>query len=162
MEIKESTEQSTTKSWLNTIYQHQLVNNGPSNNAQKEEIIVALGGIDQIVSNLLESNTILNEKSLFSIHNIIANAHNYTQTNTINKTNSANIEDKGYKKTLTFRFNDKDILLYNICMFNKKIATNIINLLHNKITKIVLTMIFFHNGILTVFLLLHMVSQQIW
>eukprot|EP01083_Nonionella_stella_P211291 764117_1 len=121
MEIKDSTEQPITKSVLNKIHQHQLVNNAPSNNVQKEAIIVALGGIDQIVSNLLESNAILNDKSLFSLYNIITNTHYYTQATTIIKTNSANIEDKGYKKTLTFRFNDKDILLYNICMFNKKI-----------------------------------------
>eukprot|EP01084_Bolivina_argentea_P308151 532755_1 len=139
-ESKHNTQHKISKSLLKTIHDRQLMN-GVSNNKQKEEIISTLGGIDQILSRLLKSNVNFNDKQLQSLHHIITHTNNnYKTTNIINKTHN-NIEDKGYKRKLEFTFNDNDILLYKI--FTEQTAINIINILNNKITKILLAMIVF-------------------
>eukprot|EP01084_Bolivina_argentea_P283920 486404_1 len=100
MEANKNTEEHITKSTLKTIHDRQLMN-GQSNNLQKEAIISTLGGIDQILSDLVESNAHFNHKQLQSLHNIITGSYNNTQTNTINiNTTTKNIEDKGYERRL--------------------------------------------------------------
>eukprot|EP01084_Bolivina_argentea_P299736 516696_1 len=152
---KDDTQNHITKCLLKTIHDKQLMR-GLSNNKQKEAIISTLGGIDEILSNLLESNVNFNDKQLQSLHHIITHTNNnYKTTNIINKTHN-NIEDKGYKTQLKFTFNDNDILLYKI--FTKQTAINIINILNNKITKIVLAMIVF----VAVVLAISSVSEDVW
>eukprot|EP01084_Bolivina_argentea_P301745 520644_1 len=107
-----------TKCLLKTIHDRQLTN-GPSNNKQTEEIILTLGGIDEILSKLLKSNVHFTDKQLKSLHHIITHPDNDYKTNVIN-TIHKNIEDKGYKRQLKYTFNDNDILLYKI--FTKQTA----------------------------------------
>eukprot|EP01083_Nonionella_stella_P135505 412210_1 len=135
METKD--EQYITKSLLKSLHHKQLMRN-ESNNMNKEAILSTLGGIDKLLSTVLESNAILTQNQLDSLHIIIHNTQP-KQTNTISKS-STNIEDKGYTQKLKFTFNDNDILLNSI--FKQRTATNIIHGLNHKITKSILMIVF--------------------
>eukprot|EP01084_Bolivina_argentea_P274034 466947_1 len=139
IDSKDYTEGRITKCSLNTIHSQHLMT-GLSNNKQKEAILSTLGGIDETLSTLLESNVYFSDKQLQSLHYIITHPNKVVkdQTTIINKTDN-NIEDKGYYRKLKFIFNDNDILLYKI--FTKQTAVIIINILNNKITKIGLALI---------------------
>eukprot|EP01084_Bolivina_argentea_P291213 500490_1 len=141
---KDNTQNNMTKSLLKTIHDQQLTN-GLSNNKNKEAIISLLGGVDELLSNLFQSNFNFNDKQLQSLHHIITHPNNDYQTNMINKIDNS-IEDKGYKRKLKFTFNDNDILLYKI--FAQQTATTIINILNSKIIKILLVLMVFTGNIL--------------
>eukprot|EP01084_Bolivina_argentea_P301744 520643_1 len=142
-----------TKRMLKTIVDRQRMN-GLSNNRQREAIISTLGGIDDILYNLLESNVNFSDSQLKSLYHIITHPFKQYQPAAINKTQK-NIEDKGYKRNIKFTFNDDDILLYHI--FRKKTATNIINILNSKIIKGVLVIMY----LLTIPLAILSVSQYV-
>ncbi len=55
MEHNEYTQDRITKSMLKSLHDKQLMN-GESNKLYKEEIISTLGGIDKIMSHLLQSD----------------------------------------------------------------------------------------------------------
>eukprot|EP01084_Bolivina_argentea_P127598 225616_1 len=84
-------EKPITKSLLRSIHSRQLIQN-ESNNMHKEAILSTLGGIDKLLSTLLESNAIMTQNQLHSLHNIINNTQ---ETKSIDQI-SANINDKGH------------------------------------------------------------------
>eukprot|EP01084_Bolivina_argentea_P169661 294096_1 len=153
-------EQSTTitKSMLDKIHRGQL-KDGHSNNAQKDEIINSLGGIDEILSNLLGSNANINQKQLQSLHHILCIPHHQQQTTSIKRT-STNIEDRVHGQRITFEFSNDDILLFSLC--SEKTATNITKIINDKFTKIALSVILFILIALGMLNLLNILSSSIY
>merc|ERR1712228_1073699 len=69
-----------TKMTLKNLHDSHLSIYGSSTKQQQHAIIDELGGADQILTALLESNAFFDDKTLKSLHHIINNSQNYNQS----------------------------------------------------------------------------------
>ena len=139
-----------TKASLKELHQNYVSNFGASSKEQQNAMIAILGGFDHILSMILESNAIINDKQLQNLHDILSNPQKFTQhKNNNNKiiNNKNRIEDRGYGQTITLNFFNKDVLLYSI--FNKHTASKIINILNCNIMRFIITICMFMIGIIS-------------
>ena len=136
-----------SKRSLLKLHERHLSIDGSSTKKQKHAIVEALGGTDQILSTLLKSNALINDEQLESLHQIISNPHNYSPLQSTqskanqNKSITEVTADKGYGQTIKYSFFDNDMLLHKL--FNKRMASNIKQILYSRTTAIFSTMIFF-------------------
>ncbi len=140
----ESKEKDISQSILNNIHQHQL-QNGKRNDNKQKEIIDIFGGIDDMLSIVLQSNCNLNQTQINKLHNVIINPHKQQQTKVINKP-SQNVEDDEYDKTVAYTFYDKHIIMLKC--FNKENVNTILRILNSKLIKAVLWLMIIISGIL--------------
>eukprot|EP01084_Bolivina_argentea_P287788 493842_1 len=105
----ESKDKEISQSKLYNIHENQLKNDKRNDNKQKE-IINIFGGIDDMLSIVLQSNCNLNQIQINKLYDVIINPHKQQQTKMINKP-SHDVEDEEfeYNKTVTYTFNDKHI-----------------------------------------------------
>ena len=107
-----------TKASLKRLHQQQLSHHGPSPKTQQIAIMDVLGGFDQILIQLLASDAFIDQNQLNSLHQIIDNPQHYiqiplqTQSKIIQ--NLVHNEDKGFEQSITYTFNDGDILLFSL------------------------------------------------
>ena len=140
-------EMKPTKASLQRLHEHQLSIYGSSTKEQKHAIVEALGGADQILSTLFKSNALIDDEQLESLHQIISNPQKYSRSQPTQTKINQNISitevtaDKGYGQAIKHSFYDNDMLLYNL--FNKRMASNIKQILYSKKVAMLLAMIVF-------------------
>eukprot|EP01083_Nonionella_stella_P273578 928101_1 len=119
-----------SKELLAEIHRCQLMN-GKRNTVHQEAIVDALGGIDDILQNLLTSNAVLDEPQLDSLRMII-------EQNTINAVSQPQ-EDKAHI-TITYTFREEDSFLFTV--FGQENGEKILRMLNGKIIQGILLILF--------------------
>eukprot|EP01084_Bolivina_argentea_P260990 440913_1 len=130
----DSKEKEISQSTLHITHQNQLKNDKRNDDKQKE-IINIFGGIDDMLSIVLQSNCNLSQIQINNLHNIIINAHKQPQTKMSNK-RSQDDEDNGYNKKVTYKFYDEHIIMLKV--FDQENVNKILHILNSNFIKTVL------------------------
>eukprot|EP01084_Bolivina_argentea_P287787 493841_1 len=140
----ESKDKEISQSKLYNIHENQLKNDKRNDNKQKE-IINIFGGIDDMLSIVLQSNCNLNQIQINKLYNVIINPPKKQQTQIIHKP-SQDAEDKGYNKKVTYTFYDEHIIMLKC--FDKHNVNKILSVLNSQFIKAVLLLMMIIGGVL--------------
>lgn len=125
-----------TKDSLKQLHEEQLASHGQTSNEQKDAIIDALGGIDELLQCIWESDITLNDAKLDALQNIIGN-----------KQMNEDQDRHAYAKTIQYKFNDDDMILYKL--FNEERAIKLHSILKSHGIFIFVTMQFVMSWIIS-------------
>ena len=118
------------------LHEDQLSIYGSSTKEQKDAILGALGGADEVLKALLTSNALINDEQLKALHQIISNprGHSDSQSRESKMVRNSMEKDKGYKPAIKMKFYDRDMLLFTV--LNRRRATKIRSILYSTKTNI--------------------------
>ena len=113
------------------LHEDQLSIYGSSTKEQKDAILRALGGADEVLRALLTSDALINDEQLKALHQIISNprGHSDSQSRESKMVRASKMEHKGYKPAIKLVFYDRDMLLFTV--FNRRRATKVKSILYS-------------------------------
>ena len=119
-----------SKHFIQCLHEQRVLA-GASYDQHEHQMVQIFGGIDQLVTILLQSDALITDKQLENLYNIINNPITFHthQTKICNHPNK--IEDKGLTKHIEYTFTDTDSIAYSI--FSETTATRILNILKSKL-----------------------------
>ena len=132
--------QKPTKALLQQLHDKQLSTFGPSSKEQKDAIVDALGGVDELLQCIWSSDIAIDEERLERLEHIIGNPHIYhhhAATNYAFSRDPPGMETFDLNnKLIKYEFVDDDMILYRL--FNKRRAKKIKSILISNKTFILL------------------------